>query len=109
MDSAGAAVGWYGYQVNRGGVAEVIHLGAVKGRTLEVLDLLFEDAWRQGVVALRGRLEPCWLPGLAARQCTLLPAGAWTLVHSRRPDLVAAILAGDAMLSRLEGEWWLNF
>jgi hypothetical protein len=31
------------------------------------------------------------------------------LAHSRHPEIVAAIQQGDAMLTRLEGEWWLRF
>jgi hypothetical protein len=31
------------------------------------------------------------------------------LVHSRDPEIMAAIHRGEAFLSRLEGEWWLRF
>ncbi|HXI21420.1 MAG TPA: hypothetical protein VNH46_10055, partial [Gemmatimonadales bacterium] len=94
---------------NRGGVGDVIHLGAVRDQAAAVLDLLFAEAFREGVVALRGRLEPLWLPALLSRGASLVHTGAWTLLHTRRPEIAAAVLAGDAMLTRLERETWLNF
>ena len=35
--------------------------------------------------------------------------GAWMLYHSRHLGIERAIEAGDAFLSRLEGEWWMSF
>jgi hypothetical protein len=35
--------------------------------------------------------------------------GPWVLFHSTRPRLVEAFHAGEACLSRLDGEWSLRF
>jgi hypothetical protein len=31
------------------------------------------------------------------------------LFHTRNPEARAAVLAGDGLLTRVEGEWWLRF
>jgi hypothetical protein len=30
------------------------------------------------------------------------------VVHSRRPDVLAAVQLDHALLSRMEGEWWMS-
>lgn len=37
------------------------------------------------------------------------PTGTLTLVHSRDDALIRHIERGDALLGRLDGEWWLPF
>lgn len=107
--TAGMVIGWYLYYVNRGGLGDVIHVAATPGQHAEVFDHLFHDAWRQGVVALRGRLEPKQASLLAAKHCYLAREGGWTVVHSKRPDILAAVDRGDAIISRLDGEFWMTF
>ena len=108
-DSDGGLVGWYLYYASRRGVGQVIQVAARKHRYGEVLQSLFHEAWRDGLTALAGRLEPALLPTVADRGAFLTRDGPWVLVHSTRPELVAAIRRGDAFLSRLEGEWWMSF
>ena len=74
-----------------------------------MLRRLLLDAWRQGATALRGRLDPHRVQQLSDRHCWLRREGAWTLIHSRHADIVAAMERGAAGLSRLDGEWWLRF
>ena len=102
-------VGWYLYYARAGEVGEVVQLAALDGRLDDVLKRLLVDAWRQGATAVRGRLDPRHAQALSGRHCWFRREGAWTLVHSRDPDLTAAIHQGKAFLSRLEGEWWLRF
>ena len=70
--------------------------------------ILFE-AGRDGATAVEGRLEPAYLPDLGGVGCRFSREGPWMLVHSRRPELQAAVLSGQAFVSRLDSEWWLNF
>jgi hypothetical protein len=49
------------------------------------------------------------VPALGSQGAWLQRDGPWALVHSPRPELVAAIQRGEAFLSRLEGEWWMSF
>lgn len=105
----GGIAGWCVYFVNPGGTGEVVQLAAHRGYHARVLDALLHDAWRHGLVALSGRLEAPLLPPLAERRALLDRGGPWMLVHASQPDLLTAVLAGNAFLSRLEGEWWMSF
>jgi hypothetical protein len=108
-DTGGTGIGWYVYFLNRGGVAEVVQLGARPGEVARVLNRLVHEAWRHGVVALSGRLEQGLMAPLGVRGLSLERSGPWCLVAARDPAIRAAVLGGEAFLSRLEGEWWLNF
>lgn len=100
--------GWYLYYANRGGVAEVLQVAGRKGAIGQVLDHLIEDASESGAIALAGRFDPGYAQELSDRYCLFYRRGNWTLIHSRRPELLEAIERGDAFLSRLEGEWCLH-
>jgi hypothetical protein len=102
-------IGWYLYYVRAGGVSEVVQIAALNGSFDRVLQRLLLDAWRHGAAAVRGRVDPRYVQELSARHCWFRWDSTWTLVHSRRPEVMAAIHQGDAFLSRLEGEWWLRF
>jgi len=102
-------LGWFIYYARRGVVNEVLQLTACDDAFDRVLRRLLTDAWRQGATALRGRLDPPHVQQFSDRHCWLRREGAWTLIHSRHADIVAAIEGGAAGLSRLDGEWWLRF
>jgi hypothetical protein len=75
----------------------------------DVLDHLFYQASEQGVVAVTGRLEPRFLQALSDKYCVLHRRGPWVLLKARRPELVRSFENGDAVFSRLDGEWCLGF
>ena len=102
-------IGWYLYYALEGGVSEVVQVAALNGSFDRVLQRLLADAWRCGAAAVRGRVDPRYVQELSDRHCWFRWDSTWTLVHSRHPELTAAIHQGDAFLSRLEGEWWLRF
>jgi hypothetical protein len=108
-DVKGEIAGWYLYFANRGGIGEVLQIAARRDTIGQVLDHLIEDALQSGVVALAGRLDPAFAQEMSERHCLFYRRGNWTLIHSRRPELLHAIERGDAFLSRLEGEWCLRF
>src|SRR5439155_1556627 len=73
-----------------------------------VLRFLFWDAWRNGAWALAGRVEPWLVDALGGANWAILRwLHQWTLLHSPRPEILHAIERGDALLSHLDGEWWL--
>ncbi len=105
-DAAGDVLGWYLFYLNRGGISEVVQIGARKPFMGEVLDHLFHHAWRGGAVAVSGQMDPAAFQALASRGAFFHHDGAsWFLVHSRDPGVLAAIHRADAFLTRLEGEW----
>jgi hypothetical protein len=102
-------VGWYLYFVQSGGIGEVVHLAARPERYGEALDRLCEDAARHGLAALRGRLDPRHVEEHAQRGCWFRREGQYTLVHSRDRAVLDAFRRADAIVSRMDGEWWLRF
>ena len=101
--------GWYLYYLKTEGISEVVQLYADPRFAHAVLDHLFRHAESQGATALRGRLEPSLTRAFCQRHLLLHCGPDWALFHSRRPELLHALHRGDALLSRLEGEWCLHF
>ncbi len=108
-DGGQGLIGWYLYYLQAGGISEVVQIVARNDTFDRVLRELLTDAWRHGAAAIRGRLDPCFAQELSDQHCWMRTDGTWTLVHSRHPEIIAAIHQGAAFLSRLEGEWWLRF
>ena len=105
----GEVVGWFLYYRDGGGVGQVLQVAAARSGLALVLRHLFYDAWRGGLTAVAGRLEPAWAAELGAQRCRFERTGPWVLIHARRTEILHAIVCGDAFVSRLEGEWWLSF
>jgi hypothetical protein len=105
----GTVAGWFLYYGRRDGVAEVLEIAARRPSRALVLAHLLRHAWRAGAAAVAGRLEPVLLRELAGERCALKVDGPWLLYHSPRPEIMDVVECGDAMLSRLDGEWWLSF
>jgi GNAT superfamily N-acetyltransferase len=89
------------------GIAEVIQLAAAERDVPLVLDHLIQDAAAGGAVEVRGRFEHHLLPTLRRRRCRLVPID-WAMLHGRDPELLAAAQGGHALLTRLDGEWWMR-
>jgi hypothetical protein len=108
-DSDGKILGWYLCYLSPGATCSALQIVATKQSISKVLDHLFHHAWRSGAIAVAGRLDPRFTQELSDKYCFLHRRGPWTLVHSRRPELLHAIQAGDSFLTPLEGEWcWLS-
>lgn len=104
----GELLGWYLYHVKPGGTSNLLQIMAKKNSIEEVLDHLFYDAWQHGSLAVTGRLEPQFMPALIDKRC-LLSGAPWVLIQSHDPALLHSIQQGDALLSKLEGEWCIRF
>ncbi len=107
--NGGRILGWYLYYLHSKKQCEVLQLGARKKEMSSVLAHLFYHAYRRGAIAVSGRLDPRFAPEFLEMRCLFRYGHPWTLVHSRRADILDALRRGDAFLSRLEGEWWLRF
>ena len=97
--------GWFLYFLEPGGMAEVLQLGARKDARALVVDALLADTRDAGATIVSGRLEPSMVREMSARHCFFRQADHWALVQTRDPEILATIAAGNAFLSRLEGEW----
>jgi hypothetical protein len=106
-DRSGRALGWYVTYLQPRGVSHVMQLGA-KDRDVEaVIDHLFYDAQQSRVAFLTGQLEPQLFEPLTRRRCLLHPVVNF-LIHSRNPEIIDAVRAEQAMISRMEGEGWMG-
>ncbi len=103
----GRPLGGYVMYVASGGIAEVIQLAAAEADVPLVLDHLIHDAAAGGAVEVRGRFEHHLITTLRRRRCRLVPID-WAFLHGRDPELLAAAHGGRALLTRLDGEWWLR-
>lgn len=108
-DDDGTPAGWFLYFANPRGVSQVVALVARPERGGDVIGHLVHRAAHEGATAVLGRMEPLLLPDLADARCRFDRDGPWMLAHARDPDLLAAVLGGQAFVSRLDSEWWLNF
>jgi hypothetical protein len=101
-------IGWYVYYLRPGWRSEVLQVAASGERDLgSVLDHLLAHAYAHGSAAVRGRLEPGMLQAVTSRRCLLWYRGG-TLVHARDPGLLAAIESNRALITRFEGDPWLD-
>jgi hypothetical protein len=107
-DAKDRIAGWYLCHHHPEGVSEVLQMGSRPDSVAEVLDHLFDHAWRGGMAAVAGQLDPLFTEALAAKNCFFHAGGSWLLIHSKNPHVLEAIHRGDAFLSRLEGEWWIQ-
>lgn len=101
--------GWFVYCISGKRIGEVLQVAARPHAAGQVLDHLLDDAMQQGAVAVSGRLEPALMDPLSERQTLFYRGNHWTLMHSARAELRSAVHRGDALLTRLEGEWCLRF
>ena len=102
-------VGSYIYYLRRGAIAHVAQFGAQPLFTKDVLDHLFYDAWSGGAIGVHG-VTPVHLMGdFSEKNCIFTCKGGWNVVYSRNKEILDLLTRGDAFLSRLDGEWCLNF
>lgn len=102
----GQVIGWYVTQVRRRGLCRVLQLAAQPRSAGAVLDRLARRAAELGAAGIYGRLEPRLVGPLSERRTLLHFSHGRLVVHSRDGEVVDSILRGQALLTRLDGEWW---
>ena len=101
----GRVLGWYLYFLRPGGRSRVLQVAAPDKHVEAVAADLFRHAYDHGAAVLSGRVEPRLLEVVATGR-SLLRVGERTIADSRHPEILDAVRAGRALLTRLEGEWW---
>jgi hypothetical protein len=104
----GRVLGWYVYYLLPGGISQVQQITGNERDVGDVLDDLFLDANAGGSAALQGRVEAHILEPLSSRRSLLHQSGYLSLIHARDPELLYSVQSGRALLTRLEGEWWMG-
>jgi hypothetical protein len=107
-EQGGRVLGWYVYYSPPNGVCQVLQVAAAGQDVGRVLDHLLHDAWTRGAIAISGRIEPQLMEPLAQRRFVMRWAGGAALVHSRDAQILYAITSGRSLLTRLDGEWWIQ-
>ena len=105
-NNAGQPIGWYVYYLHEG-MSQVMHVAARRGAIEDVLDDLLHHAYVNGSAAVRGRLEPQLLGPLSERRCVFSFDGS-TLIYTRSPVALGALLSSQCMLGRMDGESWMG-
>jgi hypothetical protein len=102
----GEPLGWFVYYLARRGISQVQQVGAL-GDPGPMLDHVAWDAFEGGSTAVAGRLEPALVPAVTDRPC-LLRRTEWALARTDDPELLAAVSAGESLITRMDGEWWMG-
>ena len=102
----GDVAGWYVCQLQRGGLCRVLQFAATPRKATTVLARLRQGALENGAAGIYGRLEPLLFGPLSEQRIFLRLGPVRLLVTARDDAIVTAIVRGDALLSRMDGEWW---
>ncbi|GAA4891877.1 GNAT family N-acetyltransferase [Actinomycetospora straminea] len=103
---AGRVAGWYVYFLPVGGTAQVQQIASTGPDPGPVLDHLLAHADAHGAAAVAGRVEPSLVAAVRRRRCLIRPA-TWSLVNADDDGLLGLLESSDALLTRLDGEWWM--
>jgi hypothetical protein len=104
----GRPLGWYVAYFPKDAIAQVVQVAATPADAEAVLGHLLHHAQTAGSAAVQGRLEPHLFRAVLSHRCRLRGAHP-ALIHSRaRPGVVSAVCEGRALLTRMEGEWWMT-
>lgn len=107
-DDSNKVVGWYIYYSKPGAIGEVVQIGGAPDVFQSIMGHLLTDAREHDAIALHGRADPRKMADLSDQGCFFTCRGGWTLAFSHRPELIDILRRGEALLSRLDGEWCLD-
>jgi len=99
-------IGWYAYLPRRATASRVLCLAGVERHMDLVLGELLEHARAGGSRVLAGRLEP-HLDTALRRRLAAIGLVRDAVVHAADPELRAVLATDSALLTQLDGEWFL--
>jgi hypothetical protein len=105
VHDGGRVLGWYVYYLKPGGISRVLQVVGTGKDVGSVLDHLFHDAQQGGAAMLDGRLEPRLVEALSRRRCIMRYTGA-AVAHSRNREILDALFSDQALLSRMDSDYW---
>jgi hypothetical protein len=100
--------GWYVYYLRPGGIAQVLQVVGKERDVDAALDHLFHDAYARGASGIQGRVDTHLREALSRRRCVFHASGYLALLNARDAAILHAVQSGRALLTRLEGEWWMG-
>jgi hypothetical protein len=109
-DSDARVAGTFIYLLQRNRFAQVLQLLARDFESARVLvPQILQHAFDAGAIRISGRIEQRCLDQLVASGCRLDYGSRGVMIHSKETALLHNVLSGEALLSGLEGEWWMMF
>ena len=104
----GEPIGWYICLVSPAGRCRVVQLAATDRGAPTVVGQLLHRAASRGVTAISGRLEHRLVAPLVQEPGLMrFTRAGRMLVHARDERITNAVLSGDALLTNLDGDWWV--
>ena len=104
-----ASQGWFVYYHRPGGIAQVLGIAAAAATTSATCSTRSSPTRASAArSAVQGRVEPHLLERLPERRAVFHKSGYLRADPRPRPELLHAIQSGRALLTRLEGEWWMG-
>lgn len=100
-------IGWYAYRPGQRHASHVMHLLATEGEAEAVLGELLNHARANGSAIVAGRAEPHLMEPLT-RRFPVLGYSRQPVLHSKDPELMAALSTDKSLLTRLDGEVFLT-
>jgi Acetyltransferase (GNAT) domain len=109
-DAERVRCGWFIYYALRDGASFVLQIGVRRKDDFKnTLLALFQDAWQQGSVCVKGAAIPQYLTTMTEQHCIFRHPDDRVLIHSRNPEIANAVRRGEAAITRLDGIGWLRF
>lgn len=103
----GRPIGWYAYLPRRATASRVLHIAGPERHLDAVVGELVDDAYSRGSRVLAGRLEPHLDAPLRGRLAAIGLARE-PVIHSKDPELKAALASRSALLTQLDSEWFVT-
>ncbi|WP_136660451.1 hypothetical protein [Nitratireductor sp. XY-223] len=104
---SGKLLGCHVYFARPGGMAWVLQVLSSPKAEATVVASLLDHARETGAVAVRGRVMPRTIAPLM-RQRAFFLCNASTVIHTKNPDIQAAVDSGDAFITGLAAESWIR-
>jgi hypothetical protein len=104
--SGDVVLGWYVCHLRTAGFCRVLQFAAAPRAGEELFTHLSSRAETLGAAALYGRLEPTLVAPVVGVPSSIRPSDGRLLVHAPDRELATVLAAGDALLTRMDGEWW---
>ncbi len=108
-ESQGEVAGWCLVGHGPKGISEILHMQAREFAVTNLINHVASHARRHGAFMLTGRLDPQVMPDLSKRPCHFRSGPSCMVVHAKSDELLQSLLRGDGLISRLDGEWWIEF
>lgn len=109
-NESGVRSGWFIYYALRGGASFVLQIGVRRKEDFTATLLaLFQDAWQQGLVCVKGASIPQYVTAMTEQHCFFRHPHDRVVIHSKNPEIANAIRLGQAAITRLDGIGWLRF